>query len=171
MAKVYTRGGDGGETSLCSGERVSKRCARIEACGAVDELQAALGLARALARREDAKEALLGLQRALAEAMAELATAGGTPRIGEGDVEAMERAIDAFSADAPAAFSFQIPGDSAGSAALHVARTVARRAERAVLAGIDEGWATAALRAFFNRVSDLCYALARCEDGAGKEDR
>lgn len=166
MAKVYTKTGDAGETSLCSGERVSKCCARVDAYGTVDELQASLGLARALARHADVKLAIRELQETLVRAMTELATVDGEPRILEGDVEDVERTIDRFASRLPAVTSFQIPGDSAGSAALHVARTVARRCERVVLlsAERDRVAVSPALFKFFNRVSDACYVLARFED-------
>lgn len=168
MTRVYTKTGDAGETSLYSGERVSKCCARVDAYGTVDELQASLGLARALAAHADARLAIRELQETLVRAMAELATVDGEPRVLDEDVKVLERTIDRFDACLPAVTSFQIPGDSAGSAALHVARTVARRCERAVLlsAERDQVAVTPALFAFFNRVSDLCYVLARFEDEA-----
>ncbi len=166
--KVYTKTGDTGETSLYSGERVSKCCARVEAYGTVDELQASLGLARAFVVHADVKLVIRALQETLVRAMAELATVGGEPRILEGDVKELEQTIDRFAARLPSAASFRIPGDSAGSAALHVARTVARRCERAILLSVeqDQVVVTPALLAFFNRVSDLCYMLARFEDEA-----
>lgn len=169
MAKVYTRTGDGGETSLYSGERVPKCCSRIDAYGTVDELQASLGLARALVRHEDIGEVLYELQRTLVPAMAELATVSGEPRIGAEDVEVLEQAIDFYSERIPSGFSFLVPGESAGSAALHVARTVARRCERAILECDEESLASPATLAFFNRISDLCYVLARYEDEAKEE--
>lgn len=168
MTRVYTKTGDAGETSLYSGERVSKCCARVDAYGTVDELQASLGMARALAVHADVKLAIRELQETLVRAMAELATVGGNPHIIEEDVEGIERTIDRFASCLSAVASFQIPGDSAGSAALHVARTVARRSERAVLLSVerDQVPASPALLKFFNRVSDLCYVLARFEDEA-----
>ncbi len=171
MAKVYTRTGDQGETSLYSGERVPKCCPRIDAYGTVDELQASLGLARAFVSHESVGEVLYELQRSLVHAMAEMATLGGEARIRAEEVEGLEQTIDKFSALIPSGFSFQVPGESAGSAALHVARTVARRCERVILASIDEGLATSATLAFFNRISDLCYVLARYEDEAKEEER
>lgn len=170
MARIYTRTGDTGETSLYSGERVPKSCSRIEAYGTVDELQASLGLARALVERDEVAEALYELQRMLVPAMAELATVDGEARIHAEDVEAVERDIDRFFADIPSGFSFLVPGESAGSAALHVARTVARRCERALLTCADQEQISPCLLAFFNRLSDLCYVLARYEDEA-KEGR
>lgn len=166
MAKVYTGTGDAGQTSLYSGERVAKCCARVSACGTADELQASLGLARALVAHADVAEALREVQLLLVDAMAELATVGGRPRIGAKDVGALERAVDCYAERIAPQFSFQVPGDAAGSAALHVARTVARRCEREVAACIEQGddLGNPLLLAFFNRVSDLCYVLARFED-------
>lgn len=172
MTSIATKTGDGGETSLYSGERVSKCCARVDAYGTVDELQASLGLARSLVTHEEVAGELYRLQRMLVQAMAELATIGGEPRILVADVEELECAIDRFGADLSSEFVFQVPGDSAGSAALHVARTVARRSERVILSCVEQGHIriTPDLATFFNRLSDLCYLLARYEDEIGRSD-
>lgn len=164
MAKVYTRTGDAGQTSLYSGERVAKCCPRVDAYGEADELQAALGLARALSKNPDTKDALKELEETLVTAMAELATIGGDARITWDHVEHLENQIDAFQAKAPQEFRFVVPGDQPGSAALHLARTVARRCERALLLFAENDEVSKDILAFFNRISDLCYVLARYED-------
>lgn len=167
MAGICTKTGDAGETSLYSGERVPKTDARIAAVGSADELQAALGLARAFVVRAEVVEALYRLQCELVDAMAELA--GGEPRIGTGHAARLEAQIDRFEALLPGGFEFDVPGAAPGSAALHVARTVARRCEREVCGLAPAGGATPAMLAYFNRISDLCYVLARCEREGERE--
>lgn len=164
MAEVYTKTGDAGETSLYSGERVAKDDLRVEAYGTADELQAVLGLARALAVREDVKGAVLALEQLLVQVMAELATMGGTARIGAGEVAALEQEIDRFQGLLAPGFSLVVPGGSAGSAALHVARTVARRFERMLVRLAAREDVPADMLAAANRLSDLCYVLARVEE-------
>lgn len=162
--KIYTRTGDKGETSLYSGERVLKCCPRVDAYGGVDELQASLGMARAFAQHPTTGRILYGLQQTLVSAMAELATLGGGKRICSEDVEGLEQEIDAISQKVPSGFSFLIPGENPCSAALHVARTVARRCERTLILFSETEKVSDEMLAFFNRVSDLCYILARYED-------
>lgn len=162
MARVYTRTGDAGETSLYSGERVAKCCDRVECYGSIDELQAALGMARALCADERVCDTVRTVERMLVNVMAELATVDGDPRILPEDVSAIEAQIDAYEAFLPKGFTWRVPGDRRDSAALHVARTVARRCERALLRCMKtEGVAVGdELRVYLNRVSDLCYVCA-----------
>lgn len=162
------RRGDGGATSLADGSRVRKDAQRVCALGAADEAQAALGLARALARRQDTAQAALDAELALARAMASLAKAeafAGAVAFGDADVEALDRAIERFERELPDGFSFDVPGSTAASAAFHVARTVVRRFERDLVALSDVEQVAPALLAFANRLSTLCYALALLEAG------
>ncbi len=164
MAKIYTGTGDAGQTSLYSGERVPKCSARVEAYGAIDELQAQLGFARALATDKAVGEALFQAETLLVGVMAQLADLRSAERITADDTAWVEAVIDEY---APREFSFRVPGGDAASAALHGARAVARRAERRVLQlHAEEPLAPDILR-FINRLSDMCWALAcRLEDEA-----
>ena len=170
--KVYTRTGDDGSTALFGGDRVAKTHPRIAAYGTVDEANAALGLARALlATTPDAE----GTERAdglLDRLQQELFVLGGdlasphqteypVPRIAAEHVEALEREIDRLEADLPKLKHFILPGGGPGGAALHVARTVARRAERhTVELGKQEEVNDHAAR-YLNRLSDFLFVLAR----------
>ena len=169
--KIYTRGGDKGRTSLFSGGRVEKDDARIEALGSVDELVAALGVARA-SLREGAAEGsaaarIEALQTELYLLMADLASdAKGEARLSERAIAALEEAIDALDAELPPLTEFLVPGASPASAALHVARTVCRRAERRVRTAGREHDFPGAVPVYLNRLSDLLFVLARWVDRA-----
>jgi cob(I)alamin adenosyltransferase len=166
--KVYTRVGDGGETSLIGGERVSKASARLECYGTVDEVNATLGLlAEALAG--GAAEAFLlpiirRVQNELFNVGCELATpdperrAKG-PRVEQRHVDGLERDIDAVNDELPVLKSFVLPGGGWASAYCHLARTVCRRAERAVVALGDPDHALAI--AYLNRLSDALFVWGR----------
>lgn len=186
--KIYTRTGDGGDTGLFGEERVPKDDARVEAYGAVDEANAALGLARSLlANSLLAKEAstpadarsdaggewadldvdLESLQSLLFDLGSDLATPLNARQrrlirpVGADDVTAVEATIDRYDAELPALTHFVLPGGSDVAAALHLARTVVRRAERAaVTAGRQHELNPEAMR-LLNRVSDLLFTLAR----------
>lgn len=169
--RIYTRGGDKGRTSLFSGARVAKDDARIEALGSLDELVAAMGLAKATPGIDPTAHARLeALQAELYLAMADLASdrapEGGTGEAGgmslPGDAVArLEAAIDAMDADLPPLTDFIIPGSSPVSAALHLARTVCRRAERRVQAAGCVHALPEAVPAYLNRLSDLLFVMAR----------
>ena len=180
--RVYTRGGDRGETSLVGGQRISKDSVRIEGYGTVDELNAVLGLVRVANREPGATEAdcrrldeiLEKLQNELFNLGSDLATLSGDrhpkqPVIEERHVTSLEQAIDAFNADLPELTSFVLPGGGAVSAFLHQARTVCRRAERIVtrLAG-QEAIGPHAL-SYLNRLSDLLFVLGRWATKARRE--
>jgi len=165
MGKIYTRKGDLGTSTLFSGEKVSKDDMRLEAYGALDELQAQLGMARAVTHNEEVRAILSDIQREISSACSELASnaeaRGRLPRrLGPSDIERLERCIDSFTSRFPLPKHFILPGRSADSAALHVARTVCRRAERHIvivnrtLGGYDE------VLVYFNRLSDLLFVLA-----------
>lgn len=153
---LYTKSGDEGLTSLASGQRLSKADERVEAYGTVDELQAHLGLARAHVRDAAMAEDIQHVEERLFDAMAELADAQEA-RITEADIQWLEEKIDQY---APSCFSFVVPGENVPSAALHVARTVARRCERRIVSLSSGAEVASELLVFFNRVSDLCYAMA-----------
>lgn len=175
ITRVYTRSGDHGETRLAGGTRVRKDSPRIEAYGAVDELNAVLGLARAhcaagrRARRDRAEleRILRALQNELFELGADLATApeAGRPaaaaRIDGTNVRRLEALIDRCQEGLPRLDSFVLPGGGEVSAALHLARTVCRRAEREVVRlGRSEAVGEWTLK-YLNRLSDLLFVLAR----------
>ena len=173
--KIYTRKGDDGTTSLWYGGRVPKTDARTEAYGSIDEVGAALGVARSLCGPDDAELAadLLVLQRELFIAGAELATApeaagrlqDGISRVTDAMVEALEPTIDRYMDRVDLPPKFVIPGGTALSAQLDVARTAIRRAERRVVALKQaNGLASEAVLRFLNRASDLAFAMARFAD-------
>jgi len=164
--KVYTRGGDKGRTSLFSGARVGKDDARIEALGAIDELVAVLGIAKAAQGIGDGAWQKLGaLQTELYLVMADLASdAQGESRLPAEAVQRLEAAIDAMDAELPPLTDFIIPGTSQVSAALHHARTICRRAERRVLAAASAHELPRPVLPYLNRLSDLLFVMARWVD-------
>ena len=164
--KLYTKTGDDGTTGLFGGGRVPKASARVAAYGTVDETNAAIGAARAT-RLDDAIDGVLAaVQVDLFTVGAELACVPGRESklgmalIGPADIERLEQAIDAADAACPPLRSFVLPGGSPQAAALHVARTVCRRAEREVLS-IDDAQPRREIVVYLNRLSDLLFALAR----------
>jgi cob(I)alamin adenosyltransferase len=174
MVKIYTRKGDDGTTSLWYGGRVRKSHARTDAYGTLDEAASALGVARALAHRDDELERdILRLQDDLFIAAAELATApeaadrleDGVSRVTDEMVTELEPAIDRYMDRVELPPKFVLPGGTQLSAQLDLARAILRRAERRVvqLAEAEELGSTAVLR-FLNRASDLVYAMARFAD-------
>ena len=165
--KIYTKTGDDGETGLFGGARVSKASARVEAYGTVDELNAVLGMARASGADEELDLLLGAIQSDLFTLGAELATvpgkeaALGIPLLDGRDVARLEAAIDVSEAALPPLKNFVLPAGTPTAAALHLARTVCRRAERAVVALPEGEGARAELRVYLNRLSDLLFSLAR----------
>ncbi len=168
--KIYTRGGDAGETSLHGGERVRKDALRVEAYGAVDETNAVIGLA--LADLVDADLcALLGeVQRRLFDVGGELATTDveerarkgkAIPRVGDADVLALERAIDRLETELEPLRNFILPGGARAAGALHLARTVCRRAERGVVRLAEREAVAPTLIRYLNRLSDFLFVAAR----------
>jgi cob(I)alamin adenosyltransferase len=176
MVKIYTRKGDDGTTSLWYGGRVRKTNPRTEAYGSIDEANSALGVARALAKsgdEADLHQSILSLQRDLFVAGAELATApdaadrleDGVSRVTDEMVEALEPEIDRYMDRVELPPHFVIPGGTELSAALDVARSAIRRAERRTVELRDaEGLASDAVLRYLNRASDLAFALARAAD-------
>ena len=175
--KIYTRTGDDGTTGLFGGARVRKDDARVEAYGTADELNACLGAARAAGVGEG-MDALLGqIQEDLFVLGAELACVPGKEAsmkmrlLDASDGERLERAIDQAEEGLPPLRSFVLPGGTGAAAALHVARTVARRAERRVLEASEQAPVRGELLVYLNRLSDLLFVLARRANHlAGVED-
>jgi cob(I)alamin adenosyltransferase len=175
VTRIYTRKGDDGTTSLWYGGRVAKTDARTEAYGAIDEAGAALGVARSQCGPGEAELAadILRLQRELFVAGAELATAPeaegrlqeGISRIDDDMVAALEPVIDRYMDRVDLPPKFVISGGTSLSAQLDTARTVIRRAERRVVALMEEGeLGSEAVMRYLNRASDLVYAMARFAD-------
>ena len=170
---IATRGGDGGETSLGDGARVRKDAPRIEAVGAVDEANAAIGLLRLHA--EGADDALLArVQNGLFDLGADLCVPGqggdARLRLGAGHVAALDSAMSELNAALPPLTSFVLPGGTPAAAAAHLARTVARRAERAVVRLAAEEPVNPEVVRYLNRLSDLLFVLSRRLNGNGAGD-
>ena len=175
LTRIYTRGGDTGQTSLGGGSRVAKYDLRVAAYGTVDETNGVVGIAR-LYTQGQADAMLARIQNDLFDLGADLCTLGegrkaeGALRIVDAQVERLEREIDTVNAELAPLTSFILPGGTAASAHLHLARTVARRAERLMceLAANDEVNPTA-IR-YVNRLSDHLFVLARWENERGARD-
>jgi cob(I)alamin adenosyltransferase len=180
LNKIYTRTGDKGDTGLATGERVAKWDRRVASYGSVDETNAALGVARLHASDDPELDAMIGrIQNDLFDLGADLATperdkplAFEALRITETQVVRLEIEIDAMNAAIPALDSFVLPGGSALSAYLHVARTIARRAERdiAELANTEGEKVSPAALAYANRLSDFLFVAARRANANGAAD-
>jgi cob(I)alamin adenosyltransferase len=168
ITKVYTKTGDEGLTSLVGGMRVSKASARVDAYGDVDELNAALGLARTAVRGKRFGDMLESLQKDLFIVGADLASPPGldVPRINDDRIRAIESAIDELLLGLEPLKEFILPGGKPGGAHLHFARTVARRAERKVVKLMEEEGAEAGKNVliYLNRLSDLLFVMARVEN-------
>lgn len=163
--KIYTRGGDRGETGLLGGGRVRKDDPRTEAYGTVDELNSWIGLARTEPLPAPVEAILAPVQNQLFRLGAQLsASKPGTqqPAIETAHVETLETAIDAADAELPPLEQFILPGGTRGAALLHLARCVCRRAERRVVSLVQQEPAIGTLPiAYLNRLSDLLFVLAR----------
>jgi cob(I)alamin adenosyltransferase len=164
--KIYTRTGDAGETSLFDGTRVKKHDGRVDAYGEVDETNAWLGLARSPAIDADLDAEIVLLQRDLFALGAQLADPADRiadrvtkAALGDADVARLERLIDRLETELPPLRRFILAGGTPAGAALHVARTVCRRAERRIVA-LDPAVDPVLLR-YVNRLSDLLFVLAR----------
>jgi cob(I)alamin adenosyltransferase len=163
-AAVYTRTGDKGYTSLFTGERVPKQSLRVEAYGDIDEVRSALGLARATVQRDDVKETVLKLQELLMSLMADAASINlQEPYIKPEQVTLLEQTIDKYDAMLAPLTHFITPGDNLGAAALDMARTITRRAERALLRVAENEEVNPSVLLCLNRLSDLCFILLRVE--------
>jgi len=165
--KIYTKTGDGGETSLVDGSRIRKDHARVAAFGDVDELNAGIGAARIHADAE-LSQLLEGVQRDLfaigaqiADPRAQVASRKEKAALAAGRIVDLERAIDAREAQMPPLTAFILPGGTPLAASLHVARTVCRRAERSILALGRTDPVDPLIVVYLNRLSDLLFVLAR----------
>ncbi|MBI3706299.1 MAG: cob(I)yrinic acid a,c-diamide adenosyltransferase [Proteobacteria bacterium] len=175
LTKIYTRGGDRGETSLGDGARVPKHAARVAAYGTVDEANAAIGLAR-LHTRGAADAMLARIQNDLFDLGADLCRPGlpapgaKALRVVQTQIDRLEREIDAMNAKMKPLDSFVLPGGSAAAANLHLARTIIRRAERLITELAMSEPVNPLAVAYANRVSDHLFVLARhLNDDGGKD--
>lgn len=174
--KIYTKTGDDGTTGLFGGARVKKASARVDAYGTVDELNATLGVARATGLDPFAEDVLAQVQVDLFTLGAELACVPGKEHklsmrlVDDADASRLERAIDDADKELPALTSFVLPAGSPQAAAIHFARTVCRRAERAVLS-VEDASPRREVVIYLNRLSDLLFTLARhANHKAGTKD-
>ena len=180
LNKIYTRTGDAGTTGLVDGSRLPKHDVRMEAIGAVDEANSALGLAAAILDDNEHAQQLFRIQNDLFDLGADLAT----PATGDDDfapsemvlrmvaaqTEWLEQAIDAANANLEPLTSFVLPGGSEASARLHVARAATRRAERAMTAMAEQLRTNPQALAYINRLSDYLFVLARTANDGGRSD-
>jgi cob(I)alamin adenosyltransferase len=172
LTRIYTGGGDRGETSLGDGSRVPKLDCRIAAFGAVDELNAQVGLALAVELPAELRETLRRVQNELFDLGADLSVPFGVAdrlRISEEHIERLEQDCDRFNADLSELKSFVLPGGSEAAARLHVARAVCRRAEREALAAAEDLDISRLALVYLNRLSDLLFILARTANAGGDE--
>jgi cob(I)alamin adenosyltransferase len=160
LSKITTRTGDAGETGLGDGSRVSKASARITALGEVDELNSALGVLLAEGLPAEIDAALRGVQHDLFDVGGEVSIPGHI-LVTEAQVAELERLLERFNRDLPPLKEFILPGGSRAAAAAHLARTVCRRAERALVALAREDRVSAPARVYLNRLSDLLFVLGR----------
>ena len=178
LNKIYTRTGDVGSTGLASGARVSKSDPRVEAYGTVDELNAVIGVARLHSGQNDRIDAMLGrIQNELFDLGADLATPLDPPpkwealRIVQSQIDRLETEIDWMNESLKALDSFILPGGSPLSAHLHLARTVARRAERDAIRLVETGTpVTPEAVRYLNRLADHLFVAARRANANGAAD-
>ena len=180
LNKIYTRTGDAGTTGLVDGSRLPKHDARMEAIGAVDEANSALGLAAAILGDNEHAQQLFRIQNDLFDLGADLATPATEDddfapsemvlRMVAAQTEWLEQAIDAANAKLEPLTSFVLPGGSEASARLHVARAATRRAERAMTAMAEQLHTNPQALAYINRLSDYLFVLARTANDGGRSD-
>ena len=183
LDRIYTRGGDQGQTSLGNGARVAKHDSRVAAYGTVDECNSVLGLARRHTAAGEGGDAAAAADAMLARIQNDLFDLGAdlcTPheaepkwpplRISQGQIDRLEMEIDAMNAAIPPLKSFILPGGSALSAWLHLARTVARRAEREMTALAGRETVNPLAIAYINRLSDHLFVMARAHNDNGAAD-
>lgn len=177
-SKLYTRGGDRGETSLFGGDRVPKDHPRVDAYGQLDELSAALGLLIVALPADELRDQLQQVQNELFDLGAELATPPESrleyklpPGVEEADWRRLERLLDEYDARVPPLRAFVLPGGHETAARAHLARTVCRRAERSVVALAHAEAVPELFLVYLNRLSDLLFTLARSANkDAGRGD-
>ena len=162
--KIYTKTGDKGQTSLYDGTRVDKDSLRVESYGTLDELSSYIGFAKKFVDDQEINNLLFKIQKRLFFAAGELATLQSEKykyKIMEYDVESLEKIIDEYLIKIRGEDKFIVPGSSKASAALHVARTICRRAERIILSLKKQEEVSDILIKFINRLSDVLYTFAR----------
>ena len=174
LTRIYTKTGDKGTTALGTGRRVPKHDLRVEAFGTVDEANAAIGIAR-LHTGGDADAALARIQNDLFDLGADLCAPDGLDarerlRIVDAQVERLEQEIDRMNEELAPLNSFVLPGGSAAAAHLHLARTIARRAERAMTRLAEQEAVNPAAIRYINRLSDHLFVLARWLNDKGAAD-
>jgi cob(I)alamin adenosyltransferase len=175
LSKIYTKTGDSGQTGLGDGSRISKASLRITAIGAVDETNAAIGIAR-LDSQDEMDAMLARIQNDLFDLGADLCApedgrkTEGRLRIAESQVERLEREIDMMNAALSPLTSFVLPGGTALAAHLHMARTITRRAECTMVALAAEEKINEAALHYINRLSDHLFVMARAANNAGMGD-
>ncbi|MFC7302072.1 cob(I)yrinic acid a,c-diamide adenosyltransferase [Cognatiluteimonas weifangensis] len=160
LSKIYTRTGDDGSTGLGDGTRVAKDAARVAAYGTIDEANCALGVLLAAPVPEDIRELLTTIQHQLFDLGGELCIPGHAA-IHDADVDALERALDGYNADLPPLKEFILPGGGEAAARCQLARTIVRRAERAVVTLARDEVVRPQAGRYLNRLSDLLFVLAR----------
>ena len=160
LSKIYTRTGDKGTTGLGDGSRVDKDSLRVEAYGTVDELNSALGLVLSADLPDAVRACLTRAQHELFDLGGELCMPG-TTLIPDNYVEGLEQALDGFNDDLPPLKDFILPGGSEAAARCHMARTIARRAERRVISLAHNETVNEATIRYLNRLSDLLFVIAR----------
>ena len=174
LTRIYTRGGDGGETSLGDGSRVPKLDCRIGAFGAVDELNAALGVVLVDEALPDSLRApLQQIQNELFDVGSDLSVPFGVTdrlRVEQAAVDRLEQLCDTFNAELPELKSFVLPGGTEAAARLHVARTICRRAERDALSADGEHGINPLVLTYLNRLSDFLFIAARAANAAAGRD-
>jgi cob(I)alamin adenosyltransferase len=172
LTKIYTRAGDGGETSLGDGSRVSKLDCRIASFGTVDELNSLIGVVLAGDVPDAFRAVLVRVQNELFDVGADLSVPWGIAdrlRVTQSRIDELERDCDRFNAELPELRSFILPGGTETAAHIHVARAVCRRAEREVLAGAAEVELNPLVLVYLNRLSDLLFILARAANADAGE--
>lgn len=177
LTKIYTRGGDKGETSLGDGSRVKKHDLRVATYGTVDEANAAIGVTRLHVNAADVDAMLSRIQNDLFDLGADLCTpqteneaSGAALRIVQAQVDRLESEIDAMNGKLAPLTSFVLPGGAPAAAALHVARTVVRRAERDITALMEHEVINPLALAYANRLSDHLFVLSRHINAEGAGD-
>jgi len=173
LTRIYTRGGDAGETSLGDGSRVSKLDPRIAAYGTTDELNSLLGVVLAGVCPAELREPLGRIQNELFDVGADLCVpfqVEGRLRVDQEMVDRLEGLCDAFNEPLPELKSFVLPGGTVAAAGLHVARTVCRRAERETLVAAGEHEVNPLVAVYLNRLSDLLFILARAANALAGAD-
>ncbi len=172
LTRIYTGGGDRGETSLGDGTRVPKVDCRIAAFGAVDELNSHIGLVLSAELPQGMRDVLARVQNELFDLGADLSVPFGVTdrlRITDELISSIEHDCDRFNADLPDLTSFVLPGGSEAAARLHVARAVCRRAEREALEAAEQMDINQLALVYLNRLSDLLFILARTANSGGDE--